>query len=223
VDGDARRAALFGARLYLLATRALSRGPLEATVAAALEGGVRVVQVREKGAPREEVVAVARGLLPLVRARGALLLVNDDPVAAVEADADGAHVGPEDAAPAEARRILGADRILGVTTHGLAQARVAAAAGADYVGIGPVFPTSTKQVRVRVLGPDAAGAVSRALRIPAFAIGGITPSNARRVAAAGSTRAAVCGSILGAEDPRAAAREILAAIDPGTPLDIEEP
>jgi thiamine-phosphate pyrophosphorylase len=200
---------LASARLYLLATRALSRLPLAEAVAAACRGGVGIVQVREKGAPDAEVLAVAREA-------GALLIVNDRVEVALEAGADGAHVGPEDLAPAEARRLLGPGRILGVTTHDLAQANRAVAAGADYVGIGPVFPTDTKGVPIRVIGTEAAGRVARAVRVPAFAIGGIAPGNARRVREGGCDRAAVCAAILGAEDPERAAREILAALGTAT-------
>jgi thiamine-phosphate pyrophosphorylase len=209
------RPILAEARLCLLATRSLSRLPLAEAVAAACRGGVRVVQVREKEASDAEVLAEARDLAAVAREAGALLLVNDRVGVAVEAGADGAHVGPGDMAPAEARRFLGPGRILGVTTHDLAQANRAAAEGADYVGIGPVFPTETKEVRVRVIGPEAAGRVAGAIWIPAFAIGGIGPGNARRVRAAGCDRAAVCAAILGSGDPEAAARAILAALAPG--------
>jgi thiamine-phosphate pyrophosphorylase len=177
---------------------------------------VRIVQVREKSAPDAEVLAVARDLAAVAREAGALLLVNDRVEVALEAGADGAHVGPEDLAPAEARRILGPGRVLGVTTHDLAQANRAVAVGADYIGIGPVFPPDTKGVPIRVIGCEAAGRVARAVRVPAFAIGGIGPGNAWRVRDGGCDRAAVCAAILGAEDPERAAREILAALDPST-------
>jgi len=201
------------ARLQLLATRSLSRLPLVEAVAAALRGGVDMVQVREKEATDGEVAATVRELLPVVRGAGALILVNDRVAVAVETGADGAHVGPEDLPPEEARRILGPERVLGITTHGLAQARRAAAAGADYVGIGPVFPTGTRRGAVRVIGPEAAGAVAAALALPAFAIGGLTPANARRAVEAGCTRLAVCASILGSPDPEGAARAFLAVLD----------
>jgi thiamine-phosphate pyrophosphorylase len=203
---------LAAARLYLLVTRSLSRLPVAEAVAAACRGGVRVIQVREKEAPDAEVLAVTRDLAAVAREAGALLLVNDRVEVAVEAGADGAHVGPGDLPPAEARRILGPDRILGVTTHDLAQANRAVAVGADYIGIGPVFPTDTKGVPVRVIGPEAAGRVARAVRIPAFAIGGIAPGNARRVRDGGCDRAAVCAAILGSADPEGAARAILAGL-----------
>jgi thiamine-phosphate diphosphorylase len=208
-----RRERLAAARLYLLATRRLSRLPLADAVAAACRGGVRVVQVREKEAPDAEVEAIARDLAPLVREAGGLLLVNDRVDAALASGADGVHLGPEDAPPAAARRRLGPDLIVGVTTHDLAQANRAVADGADYVGIGPVFPTDTKGVPIRVVGPEAAARVARSIPVPAFAIGGIAPGNARRLRAEGITRAAVCAAILGAEDPEAAARAILAALE----------
>jgi thiamine-phosphate pyrophosphorylase len=199
-------------RLYLLATRAASRRPLAEAVAAACRGGVRAIQVREKEAPDAEVLAEARDLAAVAREAGALLIVNDRVGVALEAGADGVHVGPEDMSPAEARRLLGPGRVLGVTTHSIEQARRAVAGGADYVGIGPVFPTITKEVRARVIGPEAAGRVARAIPVPAFAIGGIGPGNARRVRDGGCGRVAVCAAILGAEDPEAAARAILDAL-----------
>jgi len=180
-----RRDLLAGARLCLLATRRVSRRPLAEAVAAALRGGVRLVQVREKEAPDDVVLAVARDLAAVVREAGGLLLVNDRVEVAREAGADGVHLGPEDMDPREARRLLGPDLLIGATTHDLAQANRAASAGADYVGIGPVFPTRTKGVPIRVIGPEAAGRVARAVRLPAFAIGGIGPGNAGRVRAAG--------------------------------------
>jgi thiamine-phosphate pyrophosphorylase len=199
---------LAAARLYLLATRAFARLPLPEAVAAACRGGAGVVQLREKGIPDGEFLALLREIAPAVRAAGALLLVNDRVHLAVEAGADGAHVGPEDLPPEEARRLLGPDRILGVTTHDLHQARRAEAAGADYVGIGPVFPTDTKGVPLRAIGPEAAGRVAAALAIPAFAIGGISPANVARVRAAGCPRVAACSAVLGAPDPAAAARAL---------------
>ena len=207
-----RRERLAAARLYLLATRRLSRLPLADAVAAACRGGVRVVQVREKEAADAEVAAIARDLAPIVREAGGLLIVNDRVDAALAAGADGVHLGPEDAPPAEARRRVGPDLLVGVTTHDLAQANRAVAEGADYVGIGPVFPTDTKGVPIRVVGPEAAGRVGRSIAVPAFAIGGISPANAKRLRAEGVSRAAVCAAILGAEDPEAAARGILAEL-----------
>jgi thiamine-phosphate pyrophosphorylase len=208
-----RRAVLEGARLCLLATRRVSRKPLAEAVAAACRGGVRLVQVREKEAPDAVVLAVIRDLAPIVRGAGGLLLVNDRVEVALEAGADGVHLGPEDMDLREARRLLGPDLIVGGTTHDLAQANRAVAAGADYVGIGPVFPTRTKGAPIRVIGPEAAGRVARAIPVPAFAIGGIDPGNAARVRDAGCGRAAVCAGVLAADDAEAAARAILAALE----------
>ncbi len=214
---SSRRERLAAARLYLLATTAHARLPLVEAVAAACRGGVSVVQVRDKHLADDEFLAVARDLRAVTREAGALLLVNDRVHLAAECGADGAHVGPGDLPPQEARAALGAEAILGVTTHDLEQARRAAAGTADYVGIGPVYPTATKGTPVRVIGPEAAGAVSLRLPLPAFAIGGITPANVRRAADAGCSRFAVCAALLGADDPEGAARALLAALDRPAP------
>jgi len=215
------RDVLADARLYLLATRAICRAPLAETVAAACRGGVRVVQVREKEAPDDVVAALVRSLLPIVHDAGALLLVNDRVDVAVETGADGVHLGPDDLDPREARTRVGPDCIVGITTHTLEQARRAVTAGADYVGIGPVFPTETKGVPVLAIGPGPAGTVERALDIPAFAIGGISPRNVARLREAGVSRMAVCAALLRAEDPEAAARALLSE-EPPEPVDLEE-
>jgi thiamine-phosphate pyrophosphorylase len=209
------RERLASARLYLLATRRVARRPLAEAVAAACRGGVGVVQVREKESPDAVVLALVRDLAPVVRAAGGILLVNDRVEVALAAEADGVHLGPGDMDLREARRLLGPGLLLGATTHDLAQANRAVAAGADYVGIGPVFPTRTKGAPIRVIGPEAAGRVARAIPIPAFAIGGIGPGNAARLRGAGLARAAVCAGILATDDPEAAARGILAALADG--------
>ncbi|MHC4820509.1 MAG: thiamine phosphate synthase, partial [Planctomycetota bacterium] len=179
------------------------------TVGAACRAGVGIVQVREKEAPDDVVAALVTRLLPEVRAAGALLLVNDRVQVAVDTGADGVHIGPDDMDPVEARERLGPDAVIGITTHTLEQARRAVKAGADYVGIGPVFPTETKGVPVLAIGPEPAGVVARTLDIPAFAIGGIDARNIHRLRAAGVTRFAVCASVLRAEDPVAAVEALL--------------
>jgi len=190
----------------LLFTRSLCRrDPLE-TLAAALRGGVDAVQVREKEATSREILEWAR------RVRGrvpGLLLVNDRADLAVLADADGVHLGQDDLPPEPAREILGADRLLGVSTHDLDQARAAARTGADYVGFGSIFSTRTKGV-AKGLGPGALAPVLEAVSIPVFPIGGIDAHNAGDLAFA--RRAAVSSAILAAEDPERAARAIRSAL-----------
>src|SRR3954469_6727435 len=135
---DRRRARLREARLYLVIEAAAAR----AVVPGALEGGVDVVQLREKDAPDEEIVACGRWLRELCDEHDALLIVNDRPDLALACDADGVHVGQEDEAPASVRERVGPDMLIGLSTHSPGQ--IDAAQGVDYIGVGPVFETATK-------------------------------------------------------------------------------
>lgn len=207
------RERLFESRLCLLATTALCGGrSLLETVRLALAGGVDVVQLREKEIDDGEFAAVARELGPAVRSAGALFLLNDRVRVALEVACDGVHVGQEDLPVPEARRRLGPDAIVGLSTHSAGQAVRAVSLGADYVGVGPVFATATKDTGRAPLGPAGAAAVVADLPIPAFAIGGVGPANAPALAAAGLTRFAVSSAICSAPDPAAAARDLLAVL-----------
>jgi thiamine-phosphate pyrophosphorylase len=206
---------LRGTRLCLLATRALAARPLEAVVSEALEGGAGMVEVREKGVADAEVLRTALALREVTARAGALLVVNDRPDIALLAHADGVHLGQGDLPVAAARSLVGEDLLIGVSTHSVEQARAAESAGADYIGAGPVHPTATKDAGP-LLGLDGLRAVLQAVAIPAFAIGGISPANARDVARAGAGRAAVSSAILRAPDAAAAARAIRAALEGGT-------
>jgi thiamine-phosphate pyrophosphorylase len=190
-------------RLYLLFTPTLCRGEPWHTLGAALAGGVDLVQWRVK-APDPD--GLDRCLAACRRA-GVPVIVNDDPVAAVEHGAAGAHVGQTDIAASEARRVLGPRRWLGVSTHDLIQLAAAEEAGADYVGFGPCFPTATKSYGAG-LGAAALGAALTRARVPVFAIGGVDASNLAELTAVGCTRVAVSRAILDAGDPRRAAAEL---------------
>lgn len=195
--------ATFRPRLCLLFTPSLCRkGPWD-TLAAALAGGVDLVQWRVKDHPT---VGLAR-CLALCHAHAVDLIVNDDPALAVTAGAAGAHVGQDDLDAAAARELLGPTRLLGVSTHDAAQLAAAHAAGADYAGFGPCYATATKGYR-EGLGPEALRVAVAAARLPVFAIGGITADNLPALIAAGCTRVAVSSAILGAADPTAAARAL---------------
>ncbi len=187
------------ARLYLVV------GARPDVVAAALRGGVDVVQLRMKDAADGEVVAAGRELRRLCDAHGALLVVNDRPDLALGCSADGVHVGQEDVSVAEARRVVGPERIVGLSTHSPEQ--IAVASGADYIGVGPVFETPTKPGRPAV-GLELVRDAARSARMPWFAIGGIDAANVGDVLAAGATRIAVVRAIADAPDPEAAAREL---------------
>jgi thiamine-phosphate pyrophosphorylase len=179
-------------------------------VAAALRGGVGAVQVRNKSLPAADLLAAARVARPLCGAAGALLLVNDRVDVALACGADGVHLAGRSLPPADARRIF--PRLLGVSVHDVAGAVAAAAAGADYVTFGHVFPTPSKP-GLPPQGLAALRAVVEAVDIPVLAIGGIGPANAAEVLAVGCAGVAVISSILAASDPEAAARRLRAALD----------
>jgi thiamine-phosphate pyrophosphorylase len=210
-----RRSRLAAARLYLLATTSVARRPLLDAVEGALRGGVSIVQLREKEMDDAAMLALARQMRSLCDAHGALFVVNDRIEVARDTGADGVHLGQEDRPVAEARRILGPDAIVGVSTHDDVELARALADGADCVGVGSVFATATKGRAVPVSGPGALAplaARAEAAGVPAFAIGGIAPANVAEVAAAGFRRVAVSAGVLASDDPRAAAAAMLAAI-----------
>jgi thiamine-phosphate pyrophosphorylase len=183
-----------------------------ALAAALLRGGARLVQLRWKGASARELLAAALAIRPLARTAGALFLVNDRPDVARAAEADGVHLGQDDLPPAAARRVLGPGRLVGVSTHDPGQARAAEAAGADYIGVGPVYATATKPNALAPRGLALVSAVRAAVRCPLVAIGGITPETAPAVRAAGADAVAMIGALVRAPDPEAAVREALARL-----------
>jgi thiamine-phosphate pyrophosphorylase len=176
---------------------------LEWLLEEALAGGVDVVQLREKHAGEDEILRAGRIFRRATREAGALFVVNDSPELAVRCEADGVHVGQDDMTVAEARRIVGDEAIVGLSTHSREQIR--GADGADYIGVGPVYATPTKEGRAPV-GLELVREAASAATVPWFAIGGIDASNADEVVAAGATRIAVVRAIGRAESPRAAAR-----------------
>ena len=206
-SSSTRRERLTRARLYLVVEAAA-----EHVLAPALEGGVDIVQLREKELPDDEVVAAGRRFAALCRERGALLIVNDRPDLALACGADGVHVGQDDEAPAEVRAKVGPDLVVGVSTHTPAQVDEAERSEADYLGVGPVFPTATKP-DVAPVGLDLVRHAADHARKPWFAIGGIDQQNADQVVAAGAQRVAVVRAIRDALDPHGAARALAQALD----------
>lgn len=177
-------------------------------VAAALRGGARVVQYRDKSARTEDRLREARRLLEMCRQAGALFLVNDDVELCAAVAADGVHLGEDDAGVADARARLGAQCLIGASCYNdLERARAAADAGADYVAFGSVYPSPTKPLARRA-DLDLLRRARRELDIPICAIGGITPENAAPVLAAGADMIAVVQGISEAPDPEAAARSL---------------
>src|SRR3954447_6807348 len=195
---DRRRARLEAARLYLVIEASAAR----AVVPAALQGGVDVVQLREKDAPDEEVVACGRWLRELCDEHDALLVVNDRPDLALACDADGVHVGQDDEPVADVRAAVGPQVLIGLSTHSPAQ--VDAASGdppVAYLGVGPVYETATKP-GVAPVGLELVRYAEEHVRKPWFAIGG---TDAARASEVGADRIAVVRAIRDAADPRAAA------------------
>ena len=201
-----RRQRLAAAHLYLVCD-ALKDSFLEA----ALRGGVEIVQLRMKGAEDEEVLSAARRFRYQTTRYGALLVINDRPDLAVAADADGAHVGQDDIPVVDARRILGADRLLGVSTHSPDQIDTATRADVDYIGVGPVNETPTKPGRPAV-GLELVRYAAARTAIPFFAIGGISPDNVAAVRDAGAQRVAVVRALSESEEPERAARRLRQAL-----------
>jgi thiamine-phosphate pyrophosphorylase len=161
----------------------------------ALDCGVRWIQYRDKGRSRLGLFRTAYRLRQLTRRYDAFLIVNDYADIAASVDADGVHLGQEDLPVGEARKVMGAGKIVGVSTHSIAEAMRAEAEGADYIGFGPVFPTRTKAAG-RPRGLDMLGEVRRAVRIPVVAIGGIGREDLEPVFGAGASAVAAASAIL---------------------------
>ena len=184
----------------------------EDLAAALLAGGARLLQLRLKTAGSGELLAAARVLRALTARAGALLLINDRPDVARAAGADGVHLGQDDLPVGAARAILRPGALVGVSTHDVEQARAAAGAGADYLGVGSVFTTTTKVGALPAGGLDLVRAVHAAVTLPLVGIGGITSDTAPAVRAAGADAVAMIGALVRAPDVTAAVRDTLARL-----------
>ena len=194
-------------RLYLLLTSELCSGDVEQTLRDAIAGGVGIVQLREKSMSDRELLALARQVREITRETDTLLIMNDRPDLAVLCDADGVHVGQEELTVHEVRRIVGPNRLVGVSTHTLDQARQAVLDGASYLGVGPVFQSQTKAFD-EFAGLEFVRSVAGEITLPWYPIGGITPENLPQVTDAGATRVAICGAILQAQSPIESSRYV---------------
>lgn len=210
-EGPLLRERLRTARLYLVCDALPGGGEPEELLRAALDGGVDIVQLREKELDRGTIERSARTLRRLCDTYSAIFIVNDDPYLARACDADGVHVGQDDVAAEEARAILGPDAIVGLSTHSEEQIAASAREPVDYISVGPIWETPTKEGRPGV----GLGLVSHAAAEaphPFFAIGGIDPANAERVVEAGAQRLGVVRAIRDAADPAAAAAALRRAL-----------
>ena len=207
-----------GFRLYLVTDRGATAGrPLDGVLAACLDGGLGAVQLREKGLAAGDLVALATGLRELTARHGARLLVNDRADVALAVGADGVHLPGDGLPPRVARRLLGPDRLVGVSTHSALEVEAAAEAGADFVVFGPVYDTPAKRPFGPPRGVAALAAACRGRRVPVLAIGGVTAARVAEVRQAGAAGVAVIRALLAADDPRAATREMLSACEAAWP------
>jgi thiamine-phosphate pyrophosphorylase len=202
---------LADARLYVLVDGGTSQQAFAELAESLVAAGVSAIQLRDKRLADRRLLERARILHDLTRQTPTLFIVNDRPDLAVLAGADGVHLGQEELSAKDARRILGPSGLVGVSTHSLEQAKAAVLAGADYIGVGPTFPSGTKRF-AEFTGPELLRAVAAEIRLPAFAIGGITADNLHQVLAAGFTRIAVSGAVTAADDPAEAACRLLALL-----------
>ena len=179
-------------------------------VAAALRGGVSMVQLREKQANTRIFLAQAQLLKALLAGTGVPLIINDRVDIALAVDADGVHVGQADMPLAQVRALIGGNKIVGLSITDAAQVMQADASAADYLGIGPVFAQATKSDAGQPLGIDGFANLRRMVRgRPVLAIGGIKPEHAQALRAAGADGLAVVSAIMGADDPETAARALI--------------
>ena len=194
-------------RLYALVGKQSCPNGLRDTTRRVIAGGADAIQLREKDVPDDQLLAQAAELRELTDETGRLLIINDRPDIAALVGADGVHLGQHDLPINEARKLLRPGAIVGRSTHNLAEARAAVNEGADYIAIGPIFDTATKEAGPPV-GLELLKQISQEISLPVAAVGGINPSNAGDLFAAGAGCVAVCSGICGADDPQAAASAI---------------
>jgi thiamine-phosphate pyrophosphorylase len=205
-----RRARLRDARLYFVA----DRDGMARALDGALAGGADLFQLRDKDASDDELLAAAESARERCHAAGALFVLNDRPDLAAACGADGVHVGQDDAPVQRARKLVGDDAIVGLSTHSMQQAQAGGRSGADYIAVGPVHATPTKQGRPAIgVGPLSYAASH--VDIPWFAIGGIDPTTVGPVVKAGARRIVVVRALAEAPDPEATARALRAAVNGG--------
>lgn len=205
--------------VYLVTDRPLCLGrDLEKVVAAAVEGGATMVQLREKTTETRDFVIQAQRLKVLLTPLGVPLLINDRVDVALAAGADGVHVGQSDMLCEDVRRLMGPKAIIGLSIENEEQLVAAERLDVDYLGIGPVLPTSTKKDHSPPWGVEGIARARKLTRHPFVAIGSVSAANAAEVVAAGADGVAVVSALCSAQDPAASARELREAVDKGRAL-----
>lgn len=198
-------------KIYLITDRKVATKPLPEAVRLALEGGVRAVQLREKDLPIRALLVLAQELRSITREYGAKLFINDRVDVAVAVDADGVHLGHRSMPPEGARRVVGKDMLIGVSTHSLEEAKAAEAGGADFITFGPIFETPSKAKYGHPMGLDAIKTLIADVSIPIFAIGGIHGGNIQQVILSGAAGVAMISAIFSSPDIRTAASKFAQA------------
>jgi thiamine-phosphate pyrophosphorylase len=203
--------------LYVVLDRAAARGrSLDDVLAAVIDGGCRMVQLRDKDAPSGHVLRVAERLIARARRAGVTFIVNDRVDLAVAVGADGVHLGQDDLPARQARSLLRPGMLLGISTHDVSQAHAARDAGADYIAVGAMFATATKP-DFQLVGPGLVRKLRADIGVPLVGIGGITHDNVAEVIRAGANGVAVISAVCGAPDPSAATRRFLEIIRDARP------
>jgi thiamine-phosphate pyrophosphorylase len=212
------RQALESMRLYVLITASSCRGEWLAVAAAAIDGGADVLQLREKSLESGELLSRARQLVELCHGQGrnVICIINDRPDIALLAGADGVHVGQDDLPARQVRQLIGSQMILGVSTHNIDHARGAVRDGADYIGVGPVYRSTTKP-RQFVAGLEYCRQAAAEIRVPKVAISGISAENVDEVMASGIAAVAVTAAVCDQDDVRSAAERLKARLTANAP------
>jgi thiamine-phosphate pyrophosphorylase len=204
------------ARLYgILDTGYFGQRPIEFYARAFIDGGVDIAQLRAKKESPDEILDLAQRVLPLLRAAGIPLIINDYPELAARVGADGVHVGQDDLSVSQARELAASQEVpqplVGLSTHSLEQAQAAVRHSPDYIGFGPLFATPTKPDYTPI-GLEQIGAVHQTVALPIFCIGGVNPATLDQVLAAGAQRVVVVSALLTVPDPTAVIREVKARL-----------
>lgn len=211
--GALRRQRLRWARLYFVCDAVPHGQDPEALLNATMAAGTGMIELRDREHPRSVIERSGRTYRRLANTFGALFIVNDDPYLAMELAADGVHVGQDDIDPGEARRIMGPSAIIGLSTHTREQIEAAGSQPVDYISVGPIWETPTKEGRPAT-GLELIETAAEIAPFPWFAIGGIDPGNVDQVVAAGAERLCVVRAIRDAGDPRDATAALFDAVDP---------
>jgi|SRR5208282_1034759 len=200
-------------RLYVILDAALITSPERDCALSLAEAGVRLLQYRNKAATARHYLNSSRALAEMLCPKGVTFFVNDRPDVALLAGASGVHIGQDDLDAEQARRVVGSDKLIGVSTHNLEEFERGAASSADYIAVGPIFSTSSKANPDPVVGLDFISRVRALTNKPIVAIGGITLERAAAVIEAGADSVAVISGILSADDPGQRAREYIKTLE----------